>query len=174
MHIDPKLLKDFWSAFPAGYFDVPGTVTVGGQQVLKGKNGQVLWYWPQDALFSRPGLTLFDDARPTATLLPDLEDDSTWAAVMRLLAQRTGLGTRGTTWVPKTHEVRDRSRGSTSKAIAGWTLHSMTRQATFPLPDVKGEDVALLRAVAMTNCACGRGSQRDCPQHGDVKARPWR
>jgi hypothetical protein len=173
MNIDP-LDQKYWNAFPTGYLPIPGTTTVGGQQVLRGKEGQALWYWPKEAWFSQPGQDLFDEVRSTAVLFPDLTDDATWAAVLRLLAQRVGLGTRGLAWVPKACEVRDRARSSFGKGIAGWTLHTMTRRAMFPIPDVKDETEALLRAIAMTNCECGKGSKRNCPLHGDSAARPWR
>lgn len=167
-------MQSLWDAFPTGYFPVRGTTTLGGQQVLQGKGTQILWYWPQEAQFSRQGNMLFDEARPAGVLLPDLEDEATRDAVRRFLAERVGLGAQGTTWSPKTQDVRDPARGSTHKTIVGWTLHAMTRRATFAIPDVKDGATALLQAVKLTNCACGRGSPRDCPLHGDIKARPWK
>lgn len=167
--------SNLWSAFPTGFLEVPGTSTIGRQQVLRGRDNQCLWFWPQELVFAKPGASLFDETRPTGVLLPDLSDDATWWAVLRLLAQRVGIpNTRGVSWVPKAGEVVDRKRGSVGKAVVGWTVRSLTRSATFPIPQVSDEEQALLVAVAMTNCACGRGVQRDCPQHGEIKARPWR
>ena len=168
-------MTDLWAAFPVGYLPVPGTTTVGGQQVLRGKDGDTLWYWPVDAKFSKPGHTFFDEERPKLELLPDLNDDSTWSAVLRMLADRVNInGSRGVMWAPKATEVKDRKRGSVSKAIAGWSLRTLTRQVVFPLPDLNDEVTALLRALKMTHCSCGRGLKRECAQHGESKHRPWR
>lgn len=176
MAINATLVPDLWKAFPAGYLAEAGTLTVCGAQAFRGKDHSIVWYWPQDARFGKPGTDLFDEARQRLDLLPDLEDPSTWSAAVRLLASRCNLdyGRKGVLWVPKAKEVIDRKRWSSGKALVGWTLRTMSRQATFPIPDVNDELVALLRAIAMTNCACGRGLQRDCPQHGEIKARPWR
>lgn len=175
MAVNPAHIPHLWAAFPVGYLAVPGTVTAEGRQVVRGKDNQCLWYWPVDAKFSKPGLAVFDDERPTGKLLPDLSDDSTWGAVLRLLAERCNIdGNRGVLWVPKTTTVVDRKRWSSGKAIAGWTLRTLTRHATFVLPDEKDEVVAVLKAVTMTNCACMRVLKRECPMHGEIKARPWR
>ena len=148
---------------------------MGGQQVLRGKDGLPIWYWPEEAKFSKPGLPLFDEERPKLILLPDLTDESTWYAALRLLADRCNVnGTKGLMWSPKATEVHDRKRGSVSKAVAGWTLRTLTRQVMFPLPDEKDEAMALLKAIKLTHCSCGRGSKRECPQHGESRHRPWR
>ena len=168
-------MTDLWAAFPIGYFPTPGTSTVGGQQVVRGKDGAPLWYWPEDAKFSKPGLSFFDEERPKLWLLPDLTDDSTWVAVLRLLGTRTNIdGSRGIMWTPKATETRDRARMSVGKTLAGWTLRTVTRQVTFPLPGVKDEATALLKALKMTACACNKGLQRECPQHGETRYRPWK
>lgn len=176
MPVDPTIVADLWAAFPAGYLALPGTATVCGAQALRGKDHSVVWFWPEDAKFSKPGLTMFDEARAKLDLLPDLDDQSTWYAALHHLAERALLspGTRGVIWVPKSAEVVDRKRWSSGKALVGWTARTLTRSATFMIPGVTDERVALLKAIAMTNCACGRGPRAECPQHGDAKARPWR
>ena len=166
---------ELWAAFPTGYFPITGTTTVGGQQVLRGKDTQPLWYWPVDSSFSKPGHALFEGAKSTGILLPSLSDDATWSALLRYLAQRAGIrGVRGLTWFAKTGSVRDPKRNSIRKVVESWSLRTLTTGLSFPLPDVLEEDIALLKAIAMTNCACGRGLPRDCPMHGEAKARPWR
>lgn len=168
-------LKELLAAFPIRYLPVSGTVTIGGQQVIKGKDDQCLWYWPQDAKFSKPGLTVFEEERQKMTLFPDMSDEATYAAVLRILANRVGMSAKsGVIWIPKTKEIQDKNRGSVSKVIAGWSLHTLTRQVLFPLPEVKDDAQALVQAITMSNCACGRGPIKDCPSHGESKARPWR
>lgn len=174
MAFDPTMTPDLWAAFPRGYLDVPGTVTVGGHQVLRGRDGVPVWFWPQEVKFSRPGLDLFDDCKDKLVLLPDITDTATWAVAIRVLAERCHIDPqRGALWVPKGKEVIDRQRGSSGKAIAGWSLRTVTKQVLFPIA-VSDEKVALLRALAMTNCACGRGPMMQCPIHGDSRHRPWR
>jgi len=174
MPFDSTAIQDLWNAFPTGHFDIPGTMTVTGVQVLKGRDGQAVWFWPEEARFGKPGTALFDEARGRLDLLPDLSDNATWFAVLRLLAERCNIDPRrGMMWVPKAKEVVDKKRWSTGKAIAGWSLRTLTKQATFPV-ELNDEVLALLQAVAMTNCACGRGPMRLCPLHGESKARPWR
>ena len=167
--------QTLWDAFPVGYLPIVGTSTIGKQQVVRGKDGQCLWFWPTDIHFSKPGFEKFDDLRPKGWFLPDLTDDVTRTAITRVLAERVNMdATCGVLWFPKTTETVDHSRGSASKAILGWTIRSIARQAFFPMPDEKNGDTALLQAIAMTNCACGRGSKKNCPMHGENRARPWR
>ena len=174
MPFDPSNMQDLWAAFPTGSLDVPGTMTVTGVQVLKGRDQQSVWFWPEDARFGKPGTALFDEARSRLDLLPDLTDISTWLTALRVLADRTNIDPhRGVLWVPKGKEVFDRKRGSSGKAIAGWSLRTLTKQATFPI-ETTDEIVALMRALAMTNCACGKVFKSLCPMHGDSKHRPWR
>jgi len=166
-------IRDLCAAFPIGYLGIPGTMTVAGMQVLKDRQGQNIWFWPQEVKFGKPGTTLFEEAREKLELLPDLTDDSTWFAALRLLAERCRLNPRqGVRWGPKAKAVFDRKRGSSGKAIAGWSLRTWTTHATFPIT-LTEEVPALLRALTMTNCACGRGPLRQCPIHGEANFRPW-
>lgn len=164
------------AAFPAGYLTTPGTRTMGGHQALRGATGATVWCWPHGGEILGPDDPRFDVARKEGLILPDLSDASTWGAVLRLLGGRVGLTDyqQGLLWVPKAGLVTDRARGSSGKVTAGWTVRTLTRSATFSLPGVIDPVEGLLRAVALTNCACSVGAKRACPTHGDAMSRPWR
>jgi hypothetical protein len=170
---DPQNLQALWSAFPIGYFPVPGTVTVGGQQVLRGRDQQPMWFDPQEVQFYRNGSQAFDHARNLLHLLPDLDDEMTYIAVLRHLAMRCGIDpSKGLAFVPKSAMVRNVKRNSVSKQIAGWTVRTLSQSATFPVTDTN-ERLALLECLRMSNCTCGQSYKSLCPQHGKPSDRPW-
>lgn len=136
-----------------------------------------VWYFPDAPAgtekFARAPMPLFEDARSKGDLLPDTNHDLTRMALRNMLAERVGLDpSNGVFWMPKAKEVIDRSRGSTSKTIAGWTLRTMAQHRLFPVEETDNT-MALLAAIKMTNCSCSRG-QRTCPLHGDNSAKIWR
>ena len=171
---NPKLVQALWDAFPAGFIDVVGTTTLGGQWVVTGKNGLPLWWFPVGGTFHKPGMPEFDEARSKLSLLPDPENHVTRLLLRHMLAERAALDpTNGVLWTPKAKETVDRSRMATGKGFGGWSLRTLTRHVTFPMDERDGT-IGLLKAIHMTNCACGRGPMRACPVHGDSTAKPWR
>ena len=171
---EARLFQALWDAFPMAYFATPGTRTRGGQTVVYDKGTHPAWYFPDEKALARSGMPLFDDARTKMSLMPDVTDHMTRLALRNLLADRTGLDcSNGVLWVPKAKEVQDRQRGTMSKAIAGWTLRNMAQSRMFTMTETD-VTLALLQAIKMTNCACGRGNQRACPLHGDASAKVWR
>ena len=171
---NPLLIQALWDAFPAGYLDLIGTQTLGGQTVVLGKDGRPAWFFPVGGTLCRAGMMEFDAARPTMVLLPDPDVPVTRMLLRHMLAERAGLDpTNGILWVPKATETRDRASMATGKGFGGWSLRTLTRSLTFPMDERDGT-IALVRAILMTNCACRQLTMRGCPMHGDSSAKPWR
>lgn len=158
------------------WFDEPGALTLCGARLVKFVRGNV---WVLPPMENRPariapadahaGDTEVTNLRNALSLLPDISDIATQALLRALLARRIGLDpSRGSTWTPR----------ADGKNHAGWAIATPTQTRIFPatcVPD-RDPDVALFRAIAVTNCTCqtGGGSKGQCPQHGERAYRPWR
>lgn len=152
------------NAFPAGFFPEPGTVTVAGVQVIRGSNTLPTWLWADRDQTAKQGDPLFDQARKAGDLLPEMLHPGTRDAVRRLLIERVRFNSDTAFWTPKTSRQ--------GKNVEGWVLSTQTRRVVFPIEGETDWTQALLQAIVMTNCACGRGLRSQCPIHGTWK--PWR
>ena len=174
MNNESKLIQALWDAFPAGYFERVGTVTRGGYSVITGKHGLPAWFSPNGGVVTKPGLLDFDEARQKLDMLPDVADSTTLLCMRSYLAEQTGISPdNGVFWHPKAGSIHDKSRNVKKIIHAGWTVSTPKQSYTFPMEE-KDSVLGLLKAIAMTNCACGRGPQRMCPRHGDPTSKPWK
>jgi hypothetical protein len=171
---DPELVRALWMAFPMQYFDRPGSGTIGGWSVIRGKGGISLWFTPDGGVLCRPGMPAFAEVASTMALLPDPFDSTTWLLLRNYLAERAGLDTSGGIgWTPKGREVIDRKRWSRGKELAGWTLRTVSSTRTIAVKETDPV-YALLAAIQMTNCTCSTpGSVSTCPLHGTARSSPW-
>lgn len=170
--IDAKILEAAWAAFPSGACSIVGTKSIGGQSVLRDKNGHAVWFFPDTGKIARPGMEMFEEAKEAMSLLPDHTDRASWILLKVTLADRMGMdGSNGAFWTPKNKMIRD-ARGGQSKVIEGWSMKSLTSTTTLPIT-VTNQYIALFNAIALTNCQCGT-EKRKCPQHGESRFKPWR
>ena len=169
-----QLTQVAWEAFPSGWFHEAGTLAVCGARLVRFSRGAV-WALPPmngngarlvpaDAASADPDVAVLV---ASLALLPDVTDPATAAMIRDMLCRRTGIDpSRGVTWAPRAN----------GKSHGGWTLATPTQSRVFSpaaVPD-RDPDVALLRAVAATNCRCGAGARTACPMHGAKGAKPWR
>lgn len=169
------LLQALWDAFPQGYFERIGTVTQGGWSVVRGKYGTPNWFSPDGGIVTKPGASDFEEAKKLLALLPDVTDATTLLSLRSFLAERCGLdSSNGVHWTPKADKEWNKQRQAYSKVYGGWNLATVSRTICFPMQGENDPVLGLLKAIQMTNCACGRVLQKQCPQHGDLSAKPWR
>ncbi|NBR01241.1 MAG: hypothetical protein EBT79_12690 [Actinobacteria bacterium] len=172
----PDTTQVAWEAFPAGWFDEPGTLSRCGARLARFPRGSVWVLPPMDGNAARLAPADAHSADPDITrlraalsLLPDASDPATAAMLRDLLARRAGLDpSRGVTWTPRAE----------GKNHGGWTLSTPTQSKVLPASFVPERDpeTSLFRAIAVTNCTCQTNpAHRDrCPQHGERVYKPWR
>lgn len=172
----PDTTQVAWEAFPAGWFDEPGTLarcgarlvqfSRGSAWILPPKDGNPARIAPSDAHSGDPEITRM---RAALELLPDATDPVTAAMLRDLVCRRAGMDpSRGVTFTPRAE----------GKSHGGWTLSTPTQSRVFPAAVVPERDMAtaLFRLVAATNCTCvtNPGYREKCPQHGDRVHKPWK
>lgn len=162
-----QVIQAAWSAFPLGWFMCAGTKSRCGANLVSLPSGLV-WVLPPAVAEgtaclapaeSYHGNVKVRELRDSFQMLPDIKDTATFLMLLDHVARRAGLGTdNGLHWTP-------RAKG---KERIGWAISTPSRQRMIPSALVPSHipEIALLQAIAATNCSCTKTGRAQCPEHG--------